>query len=188
MTLSESLITYFLVPILREEAIETKRDLRFIHNPQKVELLDRIHVGSEPISFSDYENYYLHYQNDYVSIYDRELNQPYKIFAEVEVSGNALQNYKHHEKRMDSRSKVWNDFETPFFHPSLASRSIHNFHATVIHKNYSANRNLYFKINDIKIWISKAQIMQLIVGSRQICLTLASRLGIFSIKDASFQF
>ena len=121
---------FFSVPILREQAIETKRDLRFIHNPQKVELLDRIHVGSEPISFSDYENYYLHYQNDYVSIYDRELNQPYKIFAEVEVSGNALQNYKHHEKRMDSRSKVWNDFETPFFHPSLASRSIHNFHAT----------------------------------------------------------
>ena len=123
------LMTYFLVPILREQVIETKRDLRFIHNPQKVELLDRIHVGSEPVSFSDYENYYLHYQNDYVSIYDRELNQPYKIFAEVEITGNALQNYKHHEKRMDSRSKVWNDFETPFFHPSLASRSIHNFHA-----------------------------------------------------------
>ena len=120
----------FLVPILREQAIETRRDLRFVHNPQKIELLDRIHVGSEAISFSDYENYYLHYQNDYVSIYDRDLNRPYKIFAEVEVSGNALQNYKHHEKRMDSRSKVWNDFETPFFHPSLASRSIHNFHAT----------------------------------------------------------
>ena len=30
--------------------------------------------------------------------------------------------------------------------------------------------------------------MPLIVGSHQICSTLASRLGTFSIKDASFQF
>lgn len=62
------------------------------------------------------------HQRDFITVYDLVRNVPYKIIARITPhSDGPSYAFRFHEKRMDPRSQVWNDYRTPFFSPSLGS-------------------------------------------------------------------
>ena len=46
---------------------------------------------------------------------------PYKTFAKISPTEDPSRTFRFHEKSMDPRSLVWNDYRTPFFSAALGS-------------------------------------------------------------------
>ena len=128
------------MPILPEENLELRQHKKWVFDHEKiVEIEERIINNPDVLKFENHEDYYLLHQIDFITVYDRLRDVPYKTFAKISPTEDPSRAFRFHEKSMDPRSLVWNDYRTPFFSAALGSSAATSSEAFISSNMFDAD-------------------------------------------------